>query len=38
MNEVLVALTIALVAIIAGLILFALLVGAWLGFLAASGL
>lgn len=38
MNELLVGLTIALVAIIAGLLLFALLVGAWLGFLAASGL
>jgi hypothetical protein len=38
MTEMLVALTIALVAIFAGLFLFALLVGAWLGFLAASGL
>jgi len=38
MNEVLVALTIALVAIVAGLFLFALLVGAYLGFMSAAGL
>jgi hypothetical protein len=38
MNEVLVALTIALVAIFAGLFLFALLVGAYLGFMSAAGL
>jgi hypothetical protein len=38
MSEALVALTIILVAIIAGLILFALLVGAWLGFVSAAGL
>jgi hypothetical protein len=38
MTEALVTLTIILGAIIAGLFLFALLVGAWLGFLAASGL
>lgn len=38
MNEALVALTIILVAIIAGLLLFALLVGAYLGFMGAAGL
>lgn len=38
MNEALAALVIVLFAIIAGLFLFALLVGAWLGFLTASGL
>jgi hypothetical protein len=38
MNEALVALVLILFAIIAGLALFALLVGAYLGFMSAAGL
>jgi hypothetical protein len=38
MTEILITLTIIVIAILAGLILFALLVGAYLGFMSAAGL